>query len=135
MKFFKLGFLSLALCLFLSGCFGRIQPIYMVHNHPIPPSADFMTLDEISTVIERSAIDRQWVVKKEYPGLLRLTYSRKTHQAVIEVSFYKSHYSIKYVSSQDLLYNGSMIHRNYNRWVANLELDIEMNLQKAATAQ
>ncbi len=132
MKIFSRGLYVTAVCLLLAGCFGRIQPVYSVFNHPIPPAAEYMTLSEISDVIELSAINRKWLVEEQYPGLLTLTHRKKTHVAVVEVSFNQSGYSMKYKNSSDLLYNGSTIHRNYNRWVANLELDIEMNLQKAA---
>ncbi|MDV7341018.1 hypothetical protein RYZ26_15535 [Terasakiella sp. A23] len=134
-KFFKRGLLSVFVCLLLTGCFGRIQPLYSVYNHPVPSSADFMSLREISEVIELSAVNRKWLVEEQYPGLLTLTFRKKTHMAVVEVSFDQSNYSIKYVNSTHLLYNGTTIHRNYNRWVANLERDIEMNLQKAAISR
>ncbi len=131
-NFFKRSGLVIISCLILSGCFGRVQPVYSVFSHPIPSSAEFMSLREISEVIELSAINRKWLVEEQYPGLLKLTFRKKTHMAVVEVTFDQSSYSIKYLNSVDLLYNGNRIHRNYNRWVANLELDIEMNLQKHA---
>ncbi|SCA56660.1 conserved hypothetical protein [Candidatus Terasakiella magnetica] len=131
-NFIKRSGLVVVACLILSGCFGRVQPVYSVFSHPVPSSAEFMSLREISEVIELSAMNRKWLVEEQYPGLLKLTFRKKTHVAVIEVTFDQSSYSIKYLNSVDLLYNGSRIHRNYNRWVANLEKDIEMNLQKSA---
>ncbi len=134
-NFIKRGLFSVVVCLLLSGCFGRIQPLYSVYSHPVPSSANFMSLSEIGDVIELSGINRKWLVEEQYPGLMRLTFRKKTHMAVVEVSFDQSQYSIKYVNSTDLFYNGTNIHRNYNRWVANLERDIEMNLQKAALSR
>ncbi|WP_417822318.1 hypothetical protein [Terasakiella sp.] len=131
-SFFKRSGLVIIACLILSGCFGRLQPVYSVMSHPIPSTAKSMSLKKISDVIELSAMNRKWLVEKQSPGLLKLTFRKKTHVAVVEVSFDQSSYSIKYLNSVDLLYNGGSIHRNYNRWVANLEKDIEMNLQKSA---
>lgn len=131
-NFIKRGLFTVVACLLLSGCFGRIQPIYSVVNNPIPSSAQFLSLREIGDVVERSAINRGWLVEEQYAGLYQLTQSKKTHKAVVEVSFDQSSYSIKYKDSVDLFYNGTNIHRNYNRWVKYLERDIQQNLQKAA---
>ena len=125
----------LSLCLILSGCFGRVQPVYNVFNHPIPQGAQSLSLKDIGDVIRISASKRQWLVEEKEPGLFTMVHRKKTHVAVVEIQYNQNSYSIKYNDSTDLLYNGRNIHRNYNRWVANLELDIETNLQIAAVGQ
>jgi len=132
MRFTVRALSVLVTCLVLTGCFGRIQPVYSVHNHPVPASAEKLTAQKIGDVIKLAASSRKWVAQDLNPGVMKLTHRKKNHVAEVEVSYNKSSYSIKYLNSSNLLYNGSMIHRNYNRWVANLEQDIEMNLQQAA---
>ena len=134
-NFVKRGLFTLVACLMLTGCFGRIQPIYSVVNNPIPSSAQFLSVREIGDIVEMSAINRGWMVEEVEPDLYEVTYRKKTHKAVIEVSFDQTSYSIKYKDSADLFYNGANIHRNYNRWVKYLERDIQMNLQKAGMSR
>lgn len=119
-------------CLFLSACFGRIQPLYTVSKHKIPTSAQILYESEISDVIHQAGIKRRWVMDEVETGVIVATQKVKSHLAVVEIEYTQSAYSIRYVESSDLLYNGSTIHRTYNRWVKNLERDIEMGLQTAA---
>ncbi len=133
-KFFTRSVLLVIACLVISGC-SRVQPIYSVSDNALPADVQTMSLSEISKAIETAAAAREWIVTKREPGLLELTYSVRVHEAVVRVTFDQSSYSIDYVDSVQLRYNGGLIHRNYNRWVANLELDIRTNLQMAAVNQ
>jgi hypothetical protein len=128
---YRFSFVIVA-CLFLSACFGRIQPLYTVYKHKIPESAHILYESEISDVIHRAGIERQWIMEEAKAGVIIATQKRQTHVAVIEITYTQTDYSIRYVESSDLLYNGSTIHRTYNHWVRNLEVDIEKGLQMAA---
>ena len=52
--------------------------------------------------------------------------------AVVDIKYTNKAYSIDYVSSQDLLYDGNQIHRNYNKWVKILEQDINKEMYRAS---
>jgi hypothetical protein len=122
----------LLLVVSLSGCLGREQPLYTAEQHHMPAMAQSLSLDQIRDVISRAAIDRGWVVERQANNTVRVKLSTRGHVAVADVSYSKEAFSITYVDSENLLYDGRMIHRNYNRWVMQLEKDIEAALQKAA---
>ncbi|MBF5602231.1 hypothetical protein HQI21_26760, partial [Escherichia coli] len=44
-----------------------------------------------------------------------------------------TYYNIKYDSSLNLQASDGKIHKNYNRWVRNLDKDIQVNLSTGAT--
>lgn len=119
-------------CLFLSSCFGRIQPLYTVYKHEIPTSTQILDESKVRDVILQAGINRRWLMEEKKTGLILATHKRGSHLAVVEIKYTQSTYSIRYANSSNLLYNGSTIHRTYNNWVKNLELDIEMALQTAA---
>lgn len=131
-KFFKRGLFTVFACLLLSGCFGRVQPLYNVVSKPIPAASQALSMKEIGNVIELAAMGRDWLINKKQEGVYELTQTKKTHVAVVQVNYDQKTFSIKYKDSSDLLYNGTNIHRNYNRWVQYLERDIQMGLQQAA---
>jgi hypothetical protein len=55
------------------------------------------------------------------PGLMRGMLNLRTHQAVVDIPYDTQRFSIRYVSSSNLDYDGNAIHRNYNSWVQNLQ--------------
>jgi hypothetical protein len=121
-----------AATLFLSACFGRLQPLYEVHSHPIPQKAQGLSLDKISMIVAGAGAKRNWLMDEIQPGRIRGTLNTRDHSAVVDVKFDNQTYSISYVSSSNLLYDGNSIHRNFNRWITNLEQDIQNDLQIAA---
>lgn len=52
----------------------------------------------------------------------------RDHRADITIAYDADSYSIRYRDSQNMDYNNGKIHRNYNRWVANLNYDIQRAL-------
>lgn len=130
-------FIVICIPVVLGGCFGRIQPVYTA-SHPIGASAQALSLDEISDAIVRGASKRQWVVEDQGPGKMMATYQNSKHSATVEITYSKTRYTITYHNSNNLLYDKGntasgkvTIHRTYNRWVANLEKDIGMEIQAA----
>ena len=130
-QFFKLAMVA-ALAILVSGCFGRVQPVYNAEANPIPVKLQETSAENIGTIIQTSAINRSWIVSDVTPGKMKATLHSRTHVAVIEITYSKTDYSINYVSSEDLLYDGSKIHRNYNKWIRTLQNDINKNLNVAA---
>ena len=116
----------------LASCMGRLQPIHNVTNHPIPSTAQSLSLEAIQLVIQQAGINRGWVMEPAGAGRIHGTLHYKTHVAEIDIVYDQRAYSIRYVSSSNLLSNGTDIHRNYNRWIAYLEKDIQSGLQTAA---
>jgi hypothetical protein len=68
------------------------------------------------------------------PGnVVRLTYSARTHVAVVNVTYSAKSYSIRYADSTNLGYSAEggagIIHPNYNKWVNSLRQAIEVALR------
>ncbi|MGB0683252.1 MAG: hypothetical protein ACPGOV_11110 [Magnetovibrionaceae bacterium] len=133
MKVFGRVLILALVTLQLSACFGREQVIYSNVSRSIPASAQSLSLAEISSVIQQTAISRNWIAKPVDDNTIRITHEIRTHMAAAEITFSQDSYKTTYVDSTNLLYKGSTIHRNYNRWVRNLEQDIDIALRRAAS--
>ena len=116
--------------LFTAGCeFGRDQPVYNIESVPIlTGSGKTLSLDEVKTTIIRSAVNRGWTIKEEVPGDLVATISPRQHIAIVDIRYTEKYFSISYRDSTALRYNGSTIHRNYNKWVKALEQEIQRRI-------
>jgi hypothetical protein len=79
------------------------------------------TLSQRAAEIRRAGAGLGWVMQEQGPGLMRGTLNLRTHQAVVDIPYDTRRFSIRYVSSANLDYTGSTIHRNYNTWVRNLQ--------------
>ncbi|MCF1427586.1 MAG: hypothetical protein LPD71_14145 [Shewanella sp.] len=108
---------------------GRIQPVKNVQSAPV---AFNLTTAQVESAILRAGIDRGWVMKEIKPGVIRAQIFVRSHSAVVDIDYSNKSYSIKYVSSDNLEYHNGKIHRNYNRWVNNLDVDIKHALAKIA---
>ena len=101
------------------------QAIYSVKKEN---KAVKLTANQMKRIIISSATERGWMVKKVSSGLIHLTHFRGKHMAKLGVKYTKSSYSINYLDSQNLKYDGIKIHRTYNSWVKNLERTIDQKL-------
>jgi hypothetical protein len=75
----------------------------------------------MSRAIKRAGTSLGWDIQKVGPGKMKGTLDVRRHVAVVDITYDMKSFSIEYVSSQNLLHDGDMIHRNYNRWIKNLE--------------
>lgn len=122
--------IAAVITILLAACAAR--PIANVENRPIPEVARALPLEEIEAAITVAATSREWLVDSKGPGKLYATYAKKDWEAVVEVSYSKNDYSIRYVSSRNLIDDKGGIHYNYGRWVHNLDQDIAFFLNQAA---
>ncbi|MBL4241093.1 hypothetical protein KW517_07530 [Vibrio fluvialis] len=130
MKVIKLT-LSVLLIFLLAAC-GRVQPVLNVENTPV---AYNLQSDQIKLAITQAALQRGWVIQEIEPGLLDAKISVRNHFAEIHIPYNEKYYSILYVRSENLKADDGSIHRNYNRWVNNLNVDIKKQLAQSAAAQ
>lgn len=77
--------------------------------------------------------NRGWIITEEKPGAITAMLSKPNagvpggaHTVTILVSYTADSYSIDYVDSTNMMYDpeDGTIHRNYNRWIANLQRDL-----------
>ena len=81
--------------------------------------------DQIVKTIQRGGTVRGWVVKKIKAGHLQATIFVRSHMAKVDINYTANSYSIRYNDSENLGFKNGKIHRNYNKWVRNLNMDIQ----------
>ncbi|MCC6641523.1 MAG: hypothetical protein IT386_10215 [Deltaproteobacteria bacterium] len=104
------------------GC--RTAPIQNVYASALAPPASMSDAAMIDA-FRRAGAETGWQIQPVAPGELEghLTV-RGRHFAVVTISYDRTQFSIVYKSSENLLYDGIHIHRNYNRWVLALAQNI-----------
>lgn len=96
-----------------------IEPITDVPIHTNARSRD------VGQVIESALNMRGWQISARRPDAIDAFLAVRNHRADITVSYDADSYSIVYRDSEGLDYRNGKIHRNYNRWVAYLNQDIQ----------
>ena len=108
----------------LAGCTSK--PIYNLDNASVTTgSGSAPSLSDVRRVIIAAAISKGWTAEDIDTTHLRLTHRARKHMARVVVTYSTSAFSIAYEDSLRLRYNGTTIHRNYNRWIRNLEQRIK----------
>ncbi len=112
--------LSLCSSLLLTSC--TMAPILKVDNELLPTKTDGTpyTQEEVQGAILRACNQRGWSGQVQSEGLILASIIVRNHSAKVEIKYTNTTISISYADSSELDYRGDRIHRNYNRWVANL---------------
>ena len=112
---------------FLVACVA--QPIYNVDDAMIVSSTNkTLSKEDVKSAIIQAGTTRGWVIKENSPGNLVGTLFIRKHMAKIDIQYNEKFYSINYKDSENLSYQNTLIHKNYNNWVKNLQQDIEIQL-------
>lgn len=118
MKKLVIGF---TLAVGLWACSG-LQPV-----QNIPPRsltlADGITMQE---AILRGGAKKGWAMYQKQDGLILGNLSVRGHEVNVQIPYTDNSYAISYDSSSNMLYQEkkNRIHRKYNQWVRNLDLEI-----------
>jgi hypothetical protein len=90
----------------------------------------------VEEAILKSTRESGWRADILKPGLIRATLMQRKHLAIVDIEYTDKIYTIKYNDSQNLKYNSDRksIHKNYNRWVNNLDRRIYRNIYKVSGA-
>lgn len=107
------------------------KDIVDINDAAIPPGLD---MDTVTAAIVAGVADRGWLPKVVAPGHVEAALLVRSHSATVDITFDGSTYSITYKDSHNLDYKNGRIHRNYNRWVANLNQMLQRKLALAMTA-
>ncbi|HDG7845213.1 LptM family lipoprotein [Klebsiella quasipneumoniae] len=83
---------------------------------------------QVKDAIIKAGAQRQWIMSDAGPGVIKGKLQNRDHVADIKINYSATSYSIVYVSSINLMAANGKIHRNYNRWVHNLDKDIQVTL-------
>lgn len=79
-----------------------------------------VTAADVKKAIIKAALQRGWQPISDAGGKIRLQLDEKRkgeYRLVVDVVYDAKNYTIKYVSSDGLKYDGSTIHSSYSRWI------------------
>ncbi|MGR5942983.1 hypothetical protein [Enterobacter sp. C4G1] len=111
----------------LAGC-ARTAPIEQIHS----TVSTGHTAEQVKTAIVKAGQKREWIMTDAGPGVLKGRLQARDHSVEVRIPYSATGYSINYESSLNLKASDGKIHKNYNRWVRNLDHDIQMNLSAGA---
>jgi len=117
-----------ALLLGVAACTSK--PVMNVENRT-PPAA-VRSEDDMRRAILTALQSRQWTVERADRGNIMALIQRRSHQAEISIPYSATSYSNRYRDSQNLGYKNGKIHRNYNKWIHNLDRSIQQQLNRAS---
>ncbi len=126
--------LSIIVLLLLPFAGYAASPIQDLIDIPVPVRVDgtYGSLDDVQRAIIKGCMAKRWTPTRESDGKISASILvRSRHFAEVEIVFTDRRYSITYKSSRNLDYNekNRKIHRNYNKWVANLSASIQQQFQ------
>lgn len=111
----------------LTGC-ARTAPIYNVNQTLTQRYTD----NQMKLAIIEAGIGRKWVMTPVSPGVINGRLAQRDFVATIRITYTSQNYRIDYVRSENLKAGQGEIHNNYNRWIANLDQDIQLRLSALA---
>ena len=127
MRHYMKWFAAIAVVGALAGC-ARTAPIDQVHS---TVSAGH-TQEQVKKAILKAGVERKWIMSEAGQGVIKARQQSREHWAEIRIIYTASSYDINYETSQNLQASGGQIQQNYNRWVRNLDKDIQLNLSAGA---
>lgn len=90
--------------------------------------------EEIKKAILTGAAERGWTVRHIGDEVIQADILvRNTFYARVDITYSLSNYRIDYRDSREMDYKNGKIHRNYNRWVKNLDKSILRALKRIET--
>lgn len=111
----------IAMAVAVAACAGT--PVYNVTQTP-HNARDGATLEQVTEAIQQAGAGRGWQMVEDTPGHIVGTLYIRSHKAVVDVVYDVKTFSITYKDSDNLDYDGAVIHRFYNGWIENLKRDI-----------
>lgn len=121
--------LALLLGLALLGGCSTSAPI--VTTSQTVDSRKAVSTEQMQTAIYQSLKRYGWNMESDNGQTIVAKYNKQNkHLVVVRIDYSAHRFSIRHETSQGMNYNARRhtIHRNYNRWVRNLELDIQSRL-------
>ncbi|TCI03279.1 hypothetical protein EZV61_10395 [Corallincola luteus] len=109
--------------MFIGGC--RSTPVNDLNNQSIPPG---LSIAQVSKAILKAGNTRGWLMNKVEEGHIVAEIHVRSHFAAVDIRYNEKNYHLSYRDSDNLKYDGQNIHKKYNQWVNNLNLDIHNSL-------
>lgn len=118
--------LGIVCVLALAGC-ARTAPVVNVNKS----IAVQVSNDQVKKAILQDGLERGWALTAVSPGVIEGRLTQRDHVADIRINYTQTNYTINYVSSKNLMAGSGNIHHNYNRWINNLDREIQIKLASA----
>lgn len=120
-----------ALCVLLLA--GHVQAAYEeIYNVDAATIPQGLTQEKIVQAIKTGGAQRGWVIDEQGPGHLLATLNIRSHTVRADIRYNTTSYSITYKDSVNMKFKKGRIHGAYNKWVRNLEGDIQRALMLVA---
>jgi hypothetical protein len=87
-----------------------------------------LALSDVERAVIEGARVRDWQPRVLEPGHIEAVLYIRSHVAKVDIHFDTESFSITYKDSVNLDYKNGRIHRNYNKWVQNLNNDIQSKI-------
>ncbi|WP_434777849.1 hypothetical protein [Neisseria sp. Ec49-e6-T10] len=113
--------------LLFTGC-AMQEPIYNAQSK-VPAGLTVKQVEK--AILDAQQSNRGWVLKKRSDNLIEGKLLNRGFLVTVRIPYSATDYRIEYVSSQGLDVENGKIHRNYNRWINNLDHDIQFKLLQA----
>lgn len=123
MKYSNTILASVVVACLLSGC-STLTPIHNIRE----TIALQHSLEQVRKAILIAGAQRGWSMTPVQDGVIDAKLAKRDFSTHIKINYSSTQYSIQYVDSTNLNAKNGMIHNNYNRWIANLDKDIKIQL-------
>lgn len=110
----------------VSGC--RSGAVMNIEDAAVVASTENVSASDVQKAIMRAGAGLGWVMKNSGKGKIVGTLILRKHVAVVDIDYSAKSYSIRYKDSQNLDYDGTNIHSNYNGWIQRLNSGIQTQL-------
>lgn len=112
--------------LLLAGC--GTAPVYNVEESSIAVADRVYTQEEVRNAIVGAGRTLGWAMRDAGPGHLIGTLVLPRQMAQVDIRYSRQAYSIHYLDSENLRYDGAVIRSNYNEWIQSLDQAIQAQL-------
>jgi hypothetical protein len=93
---------------------------------------------QIKKAVKTAVLNRKWTISNDKPGEFDASYTKPERKgdmtARIHVTYNAREVKITYAGSENMNADGATIHPWYNKWVANLEKDIPIYIEREVVA-
>lgn len=131
----KLTILLLAFTIGLYGCGIKNSIVKKPIDSPIiqvAPINPNISNAQLKNVIIAACSKHGWAVNSATDTNVEATLNHNGKESVtIDIPYSRESVAFKYKSSNNMRYDGTKIHRSYNRWIKNLEVGIRNGIASA----
>ncbi len=91
--------------------------------HTTIPSSTVSSKDQVKEAILQATKDYDWTLDQEQANTFIFKIFRRKHMVKVKITYTEKEYTIEYADSENMRYDKehNAIHRNYMRWVNNLD--------------